>query len=375
MRLITGALAIVVLVAAHAAAQQPELGVWFGILSSPTGASTDDRFEIQVTANGTVMVWAPFGKTPVNWGSLTSREDGSIEFHWAGNPQVLCALRRNDQLYEGTCQRSGHIERRVTLTRNAPPYGLELPVSDTDFRILAKTRQILSGPSVWNRHDDRRCEEDAKQNSWSLFCALYQASVAVAGKFLPGRPVMMSARAIVGELANGKSFQHPLMDYNNLESTAYTDIAMIFDRAKKRLEVSKTCAESDSSKWSVDERYTSPFPKDAVPMAVGGVTYTSERFGYTAHGKTYRLNEILGPTNASTMLWDDWLAESTAVTRRTWKRGDFGGLDVKGELGNGNHWRYFSQCGESLAYYDAPADAAAFFDRLIEGVYFRHGHR
>jgi hypothetical protein len=184
---------------------------------------------------------APYGKTPRSWGALIVKQDGSIEFNWAGDPKVLCALRRVDERnYQGACGSSGQKERPLILTRwNEPTDGLELPVSDTDLRILAKARQLLSGPSVWNRHDDRVCEDAAKRNSWSLFCALYQASVSVAGEYLHARPVMTEVRAALATVTKGQLFQHPIMDYNNLESTTYADIATIFDLTEKQLQAKK----------------------------------------------------------------------------------------------------------------------------------------
>jgi hypothetical protein len=311
---------------------------------------------------------AQFGKTPVSWGPIALRQGGSIEFHWDGNPSVLCVLRRTDESnYEGRCQGSGQIERRLMLTRNRPLYGLEVPISDTDFRILARARHILSGPRVWNRHDDRYCEDDAKQNSWSLFCSLYQASVDVAGKYLPLRPVMMDVRAAIGEGANGQSFDRILLEYNNLESTTYANIATIFDRAEKRLETRKVCADS---KWSADRHYTLPIPNRAIVPKGRDRFYWGEGVAYTAQNKTYWLIGSVGPTTISGTAPDDWLDASTAITLRRWKRGDLGGLDVKGKLRNGNHWRYFCRCGVSLRYYDVPAGAAAFFDRVISGGFY-----
>src|ERR1700694_4820481 len=99
---------MVLLVGAHAAGQQPEPGVWVGFSRFPTGASTDEQFQIQAPSTGAVILWAPFGKTPVSWGPIALRKGGAIEFHWAGNPSVLCVLRRADEPnYEGTCRRSG----------------------------------------------------------------------------------------------------------------------------------------------------------------------------------------------------------------------------------------------------------------------------
>src|SRR5262245_14068029 len=363
----------------RAAAQQPEPGRWFGISPSPTGASADEIFQIQAASTGAVILWAPVGKAPVSWGPITLRQDGAIEFHWAGNPSALCVLRRGEEgNYEGTCLGSGQIERRLTLTRNGPPFGLEAPVSDTDFRILAKARQILSGPSVWNRHDVRYCEDDAKQNSWSLFCALYQASVDVTGKFLPLLPVMMDVRAAIGEITNGQRFDAILKEYNNLESTTYANIATVFDRAEKRLQTKKACAEQQDSKWTADKQYTLPFPNgDIVPRGLyqsivpRGLyqSYWGEGLAYTAQNKTYWLVASIGQITSIGKVPDDWLAASTTIMVRKWKRGDLGGVDVKGTFRNGNHWRYFCQCGAALRYNDVPAKTASFFDSIVDGAY------
>lgn len=372
MRLVNGALAMIFLGAAQAVAQQPEPGIWFVISPSPRGTSTDERFEIQTTATGTAILSAAFGKTPASLGPITLRQDGSIEFQWADNRPLLCALRRVDQRnYKGTCRGSSQIKRRLTLTKEAPPRGLELRVADTDFRILAKARHILSGPSVWNRRDDRACEDDAKQNSWSLFCALYQASVDVVGVYLHLRPVMMEIRAVVGEVTNGRSFEHQLRDYNNLESTTYADIASIFDGTQKRLQARKACAGTRDSIRSVEKAYNLPIPSQAITARDRDVTYWGEGLAHTVQNKTHRLFVTLGPISASGKVPDDWLATSTAATRRTWKHGDTENVDVKGKLANGNHWRYFFQCGESSKYYDVPSETSAFFDRLIDGAYVR----
>jgi len=192
------ALFALILVVGQGAAQQPDSGVWF-MSPPPFGGSVDDRFELESRSAGNVIKSAPLGKTPVNWGTFAVQSDGSIEFHRADDSTVRCVLRRIDERdYLGICQGFGPNERQVKLTRNQPPHGLELPLSETDFRILAKAREILSGTSVWNRMDDRYCEEDKRQNSWSLYCALYQASVDVSGTNLELRPVMIDVRAVVG---------------------------------------------------------------------------------------------------------------------------------------------------------------------------------
>jgi hypothetical protein len=226
-------------VGSQAGSQQPP-GVLFGI-STPTQTSGYERLEIRSQESGAVILSAPYGKTPRNWGPIMVKQDGSLEFNWAGDPKTPCALRRIDaRNYEGTCGSPGPTARPLFLARwNEPTDGLTLPVSDADLRILAKAREFLSGPSAWNRLDDRVCEDDAERKIWSLFCALYQASVTVTGEYLHARPVMREARAALAKVTNGRGFQHPIMDYNNLESTTYADIAMLFNLTEKQLQSKK----------------------------------------------------------------------------------------------------------------------------------------
>ena len=187
--------------------------------------------------------------------------------------------------------------------------------------------------------------------------------------YLHLRRVIMETRAAVGEMTIGRELGQPLKDYNNLESTTYADVSMIFDRTEKRLHARKSCAD-------LPKRFVNV--KDESAPSGGDVVFWGENVGYTVQKKSYQLNETyetLGPMATSGEVPKDWLAASTTVTRRSWKWNNFGGVDAKGKLQNGNRWRYFYQCGESLRYYDVPAEAATFFDRMIEGVYLCHGNQ
>ena len=163
MRPINRTLAIFVFVVADVAAQPPEPGAWY-LSPSPTGVSQASRFVVETNAAGTTLQSVPFGRTPVDWGPISLKQDGSIEFHSAGDPPLQCTLKRTvEGSYAGTCRGPG-AERKATMDRNQPN-GLDLPVSDVDLRILARARKILSGPSVWYRHDTRFCEDSAQQKS------------------------------------------------------------------------------------------------------------------------------------------------------------------------------------------------------------------
>ncbi len=347
------------LVAAEARAQNPEPGVWWGISS---GAPTDERLQIEVRGDGLVMTAAPLGLAPVTWGPITIAPDGTIEFKRVGDPRQLCVLKRSQNgTYEGSCGESG--TRPLTLARRGNPGGLEAAVGDEDLQILAKARQILSGPSVWNRNDDRVCGDSSAKQSWSLYCALYQANLEVTGVNQHLRPVMQQTRVAVYEVAR-RGFQRSLQDFNNLESTTYADVTEVFDLTEQRLRTMKVCVDPAAPKTFAG------FPSPAT-VAGGASRSWSEGIGHTLNGRTYRLDNILGPMDKPGEIPEDWVAASKSVKRRSLPGDWRNAIDANGTLPSGHQWRYTGFCGEVMQYYDVPADVASHFDRIIDGVFFR----
>ena len=66
----------------------------------------------------------------------------------------------------------------------------------------------------------------------------------------------------------------------------------------------------------------------------------------------------------------DDIAASRKFTRRYWAHEKRRGADSSGTFKNGNRWRNFGMFGEVIWYHDVPADAAAYFDRLIATACF-----
>jgi len=66
---------------------------------------------------------------------------------------------------------------------NAERERRDQPVTADDLRILQKADELLSGESVWNRQDDRDCDDDEKTVKRSLFCALQRACFDVLGDY------------------------------------------------------------------------------------------------------------------------------------------------------------------------------------------------
>ncbi len=109
----------------------------------------------------------------------------------------------------------------------------EVPPSALDRQILERAAQIITSDSVWNRADNRKCPATA--TTWSIYCAVEQAEVEVAGGFHHRRPAMQLVREIVDERTKGTSYQHRLMDYNNDRTTRLQDVRTLFAEAIGRI--------------------------------------------------------------------------------------------------------------------------------------------
>jgi hypothetical protein len=115
----------------------------------------------------------------------------------------------------------------------------ELTATEDDLRILVKADEILKDESVWNRHDDRVCDDDEAAGKRSLFCALQRACVDVLGKYEHRRVALEEVRSAVEDATRGRDFEHRLRDFNNLPETRFGDVKDVLrvatDRVKSRL--------------------------------------------------------------------------------------------------------------------------------------------
>ena len=113
------------------------------------------------------------------------------------------------------------------------------PVTNDDLRILLKTAELLKDESVWNRKDDRECDDDEATGKRSLFCALQKACIEVLGAYDHRRAALQEVRFAVEDATRGHDFEHRLRDFNNLPTTRLADIKRVLqvatDRVKSRL--------------------------------------------------------------------------------------------------------------------------------------------
>jgi hypothetical protein len=111
-------------------------------------------------------------------------------------------------------------------------------------------------------------------------------------------------------------------------------------------------------------------PKGAIVKKGHDVDYEDYSVGFGKEEKRVWLSGIYGPLASSGRAPKDWIAASSKASQLVWKFRRLEGADAKGRLANGNYWRYFGQYGESIRYYDAPAEAAAYFDKIVASVCF-----
>ena len=113
------------------------------------------------------------------------------------------------------------------------------PVTNDDLRILLKAEELLKDESVWNRQDDRECDDDEATGKRSLFCALQKACIDVLGAYDHRRAALQEVRFAVEDATRGQDFEHRLRDFNNLPTTRLADIKRVLrvatDRVQARL--------------------------------------------------------------------------------------------------------------------------------------------
>ena len=111
-----------------------------------------------------------------------------------------------------------------------------------------------------------------------------------------------------------------------------------------------------------------PVPKGATLRKGRDIDYTSFSIGYgPAEGRVW-LSGIEGPMASLGVPAEEWLLKATEFAERSYRSADAVGVDMRGRLADGTYWRYVGRLGESVSYGGASQEAAAFFDKILDGV-------
>lgn len=102
-----------------------------------------------------------------------------------------------------------------------------LVFDSSDLRIIQRADSILSSSSIWNKQDDRECNDDIATRHYSLYCALYKASIDITGIYVHRKAAMQIVRFTLEKYENGRVKNHRLMDWNNHPDTTFDEVKKV----------------------------------------------------------------------------------------------------------------------------------------------------
>jgi len=102
-----------------------------------------------------------------------------------------------------------------------------LVFDSVDLKIIKRADAILSDSLKWNKKDDRECADDIATGNYSLYCALYKASIDITGEYVHRRPAMQIVRFTLEKYDSGRVKNHRLMDWNNHPDTTFKEVKKV----------------------------------------------------------------------------------------------------------------------------------------------------
>jgi len=181
-----------------------------------------------------------FGKTAVELPVRHyDRDNGVLELAWDSKPDRSCRLdRQSDALFLGNCVEAltvMPIAIRVVNEYDVEWQGTYFPVSEVDLAIIEKAKTILEAQDQRNFNGDRNCDDDLASNRFSVFCALYVASIETDGVYRHRRPAMQAARDGLWAQFPGE-YAHLLRDINNNKSISDEELINTLEKAYTALQ-------------------------------------------------------------------------------------------------------------------------------------------
>lgn len=117
------------------------------------------------------------------------------------------------------------------------------PVDEIDLQIIDRAKSILKDESVWDRQDDRVCNDG--DTTFSLYCALFFASKELLGEYQHRRTALQEVRFALEEATADREYEHRLRDFNNDPETTLSAVYAVLDvargRVAERLELQASC--------------------------------------------------------------------------------------------------------------------------------------
>ena len=177
-----------------------------------------------------VVLHRPTSESDAIWVGTLSDEVGSsvievTSYQYAAGPRLVV---RTDTWHLVTY--FSHSDDGLTLAWDDE---VEAPPSQTDLQILQEAGALLSDEGIWDREDDRNCENDT--SLLSLYCALARATREAMGAYQHRQPAMQAVRRTIRSEWPDRVISHRLMDFNNDPQTTLADVRRLLRLAEESL--------------------------------------------------------------------------------------------------------------------------------------------
>jgi hypothetical protein len=211
----------------------------YGFYTEPSGQLAMGRYYFIDDGDSLRVSLVPYGRTAVDLPVKDyDRDKGVLELGWDGKPGRSCRLaRQNDELFLGNCIENSAvmpIAIRVANEYDSELQGLRLPVTEADLAIVARAIEIMESQGERNVNGDRNCDDDLASGSYSVFCALYAASIETEGVYRHRRAAIQAARDSLRERFPG-DYAHTLRDINNNAAIGDKELIMTLAAARTAL--------------------------------------------------------------------------------------------------------------------------------------------
>jgi hypothetical protein len=109
----------------------------------------------------------------------------------------------------------------------------DAPPTVDDLEIIEGAMGILNHEIVWDRSANRRCRSGT--TTWTLYCALRDATVEVTGEFHEYQPAMVITRAVIKQVFREMQFEQPIIQYNTYEDAILIEMHRLLTMATTRI--------------------------------------------------------------------------------------------------------------------------------------------
>jgi hypothetical protein len=146
-----------------------------------------------------------------------------------------------------------------------------------------------------------------------------------------------------------------------------TKLDIVLEEASESGLILPVCPKVQKSKNRIGNNLILSVPKGAEFHKGYDTDYGYFSIGYGPKQNRIWLQGIYGPMATSGLPPQDWLLDASEFSERAYT-GHPVGADVRGRSKAATRWRYIGGLGESVEYSGASEEAAAFFDKIIDGA-------